>query len=427
MNNQKTKVSVIGLGYVGFPVLCAVASTEKYEAVGFDISTDKVEKAKNKISPIEDELAEELVKKVNYTATNNPEDLANTDIFVICVPTPVDEMFNPDYGPLLGATRTIAPYIRKGTYVIVESTVNPGTCEEVVLPELEKLTGMKGGADFELAHCPERINPGDPKWNVINIPRNLGALTEEGCKYLADFYRTFVQAEVNEMKTVKEAEATKIVENTFRDINIAYVNELAKSFDVLGIDLVNVIKGASNKPFAFMAHWPSCGVGGHCIPVDPYYLIERAKKQGFDHKFLRNARMVNNSMPHYTVEKLVHALNSQGKSVKGSKVVLLGLSYKANLSDLRESPALEIKKILENEYEAKLRIYEPHNKEMSTHSSMEEVLDNADAVIISVNHSEFVNYPLDKWAEVPIIIDGKNCLNKDVLVKAGVTYKGIGR
>lgn len=423
---NKLKVSVIGLGYVGFPVLCAVANTNLYEAVGFDISEDKVAKAAQKISPVDDEYAEMAVKTAEYEVGTDPDVMKNSDIFIVCVPTPVDELFNPDYGPVEGAAKAIAPHIKKGSYVIIESTINPGTCEEVVQPLLEKLTGLKAGVDFELAHCPERINPGDPKWNVVNIPRNVGALTKEGTKFLAEFYRTFVKAEVNEMGTIKEAEATKIIENTFRDINIAYVNELAKSFDMLGIDLVNVIKGASNKPFAFMAHYPGCGVGGHCIPVDPYYLIERAKKQGFDHKFLRSARSVNNSMPHYTVEKLMRALNDEGKAVKTSKIAVLGLSYKANIADLRESPALEIKKILEKEYGAKLRIFEPHNMKLSNVSSIEEAIDGADAVIVTVNHKEFVSYPIEKW-NVPIIIDGRNCLDKDALIARGVVYKGIGR
>lgn len=423
---EKQKVAVIGLGYVGFPLLCAIASKKLYEVVGFDISKRTIKLASDHMSPIQDELAERLVKEAEYTVSDDPEILRNTNIYVVCVPTPVNHYYEPDYTPVIEASKTIAKILRKGDYIILESTVNPGTCEEVMLPILEA-TGLKGGVDFELAHCPERINPGDVKWNVTNIPRNVGALTKEGTKYLADFYRTFVDAEVNEMGNIKEAESTKIIENTFRDINIAYVNELAKSFDVLGIDLLNVIKGASNKPFAFMAHYPSCGVGGHCIPVDPYFLIERAKKAGFDHKFLRNARLVNNSMPHYTVEKLLYALNDQSKSIKGSKIALLGLSYKQNIKDLRESPALVIRKILECEYHATPRVYDPYNLDLSTNTTLEETLDGVDAVIIATAHNEFVSYPLEKWAKIPIIIDGRNCLDKTALVKAGVVYKGIGR
>lgn len=424
---KKLKVSVIGLGYVGFPLLCAVAKVDKYNVVGFDLDKKKINLASQYKSPVEDALAEKLVKEVKYEVSDQPEILSNTDIFIICVPTPVDEFYNPDYTPVLGATKTISKYIKKGSYVILESTVNPGTCEEVMLPVLEDLTKMEGGKDFELAHCPERINPGDPKWNVVNIPRNIGALTAKGTKFLADFYRSFLEGEVREMGNIKEAEATKIIENTFRDINIAYVNELAKSFDVLGIDLVNVIKGASNKPFAFMAHYPSCGVGGHCIPVDPYYLIERAKKAGFDHKFLRGARTVNNSMPHYTVEKLMKALNEHSKSIKGSKVTLLGLSYKRNISDLRESPALVIQKILTREYSANLTVYDPYNPELSNVKSLDEAIKDADAVILATGHDEFTKKPSEYWKNIPIIVDGQNCLNKEELLKLGVTYRGMGR
>lgn len=424
---KKIKVSVIGLGYVGFPLLCAIAKNKKYDVVGFDISKEKISLAKQYKSPVEDELAKKLVKEIKYTVSDNPIVLEGTKIFIICVPTPVDEFYNPDYAPVIAATKTIVPYVNKGSFIVLESTVNPGTCEEVMLPIIEELTHMKGGKDFELAHCPERINPGDPKWNVINIPRNIGALTKEGTKYIADFYRSILISDVNEMNGLKEAEATKIIENTFRDINIAYVNELAKSFDNLGINLINVIKGASNKPFAFMPHYPSCGVGGHCIPVDPYYLIERAKKAGFDHKFLRTARSVNNSMPQYTVDKLLHALNENSKSIKGSKIALLGLSYKKNISDLRESPALVIKKILENDYNASLNIYDPYNLELSTHKTLENALKGCDAIVIATAHDEFVKYSNKKWAKIPIIVDGMNCLDKEGLIKLGVNYKGIGR
>lgn len=424
---KKLNVAIIGLGYVGFPLLCVIARNKKYHAIGFDLSAEKILQAEKYESTVEDELAKKLVKEVTYEVSNNPEVLKNTDIFIICVPTPVDESYNPDYEPVLSAVSIIAPFIRKNTYIVLESTVNPGTCEEVVLPILERLTNLKGGKDFELAHCPERINPGDLKWNVLNIPRNIGALTTEGTKYLADFYRSVLDSNVNEMKSIKEAEATKIIENTFRDINIAYVNELAKSFDVLGIDLINVIKGASNKPFAFMPHYPSCGVGGHCIPVDPYYLIERAKKAGFDHVLLKNARNVNNSMPEYTVEKLMKALNEYSLSIKGAKIVLLGLSYKKNMCDLRESPALVIRKLLETVYHCKLRVYDPYNLQLSTHQTLEDAIKDVDAVIIATAHDEFTKLPIEKWKNVKVLIDGQNCLNKELIQKLGVTYKGIGR
>lgn len=426
---KKTKVSVIGLGYVGFPLLCAIAVNDKYNAVGFDVSNEKVELAKKYKSPIEDETAQKLLSKAKYTADTNPDILKNTDIFIICVPTPIDETYTPDYTPVIKASQTVAKYLKKGNYVILESTVNPGACDEVMIPILQEASKLKAGKDFDVAHCPERINPGDPKWNVLNINRNVGSTRPLATKYLADFYRSILESGtiVNEMDNIKEAEATKAIENTFRDINIAYVNELAMSFDKQGIDLINVIKGASNKPFAFMPHYPGRGVGGHCIAVDPYYLIERAKKAGFDHRLLRNARTVNNGMPKYTVMRLMHALNEISKSIKGSKIALLGLAYKKNISDLRESPSMEIKKILEKEFNADLRIFEPYNLKISTHKTLKETLKGVDAVVIGTDHKEFVQYPIEEYAKIPVIVDGMNCLDKKELLKKGVIYKGIGR
>jgi len=347
---------------------------------------------------------------------------------IICVPTPVLDNYTPDLEPVKSAATTVSKHIRKGTYVIIESTINPGVCDEVVIPILEDKTGLSAGTDFDLAHCPERINPGDPKWNVYNIPRNIGSTSHEATKFLADFYRSFIDAEINEMPDLKTTEATKIIENTFRDINIAYVNELAKSFDVLGIDLLTVIKGASNKPFAFMPHYPSCGVGGHCIPVDPYYLIERAKQSGFDHKFLKIARDINNSMPEYTVDLLAKGLNKFEKPIKNTTVGLLGMSYKADVGDLRQSPSIDIKNIL-LEREANLEIFDMYFPGLSSCSSLEEILEKSFAVIIATDHKEFREITPDLLIKhgVKVIIDGKNCLNKEDFSDTGIFYKGIGR
>ncbi|MBD3330362.1 nucleotide sugar dehydrogenase, partial [Candidatus Peregrinibacteria bacterium] len=308
---EKIKITIIGLGYVGLPLALEINKNCRFEVFGYDID-EKV------ISNIKE-----------FPVNSDPRILKNSKIFIICVPTPIKSDFQPDLKPIKSASELVSKYLQKGNSVVIESTVNPGVCEEVVLPLLEK-SGLKGGKDFELSHCPERINPGDPKWDVSNIPRNIGSLTKEGNKKIADFYRTFLKAEINEVSSLKIAEATKIIENTFRDINIAYVNELAKSFDMLGIDLIEVINAASNKPFAFMPHYPGCGVGGHCIPVDPYYLIERAAVYGFEHSFLKKAREVNNSMPEYTVSLLEKKLINTGKTLKNSKIGLLGLAYKAD-------------------------------------------------------------------------------------------------
>ncbi|MFA6193589.1 MAG: nucleotide sugar dehydrogenase, partial [Parcubacteria group bacterium] len=242
------------------------------------------------------------------------------------------------------------------------------------------------------------------------------------------FYESILDAKIMPMKTIREAEAAKIIENSFRDVNIAFVNELAKSFDLMGIDIVNVIKGAATKPFAFMPHWPSRGVGGHCIPVDPYYLIEKAKENDFDHKFLRSARAINNSMPAYTVEILQEMLNQVEKSIKGTNIGVLGVSYKANVGDLRESPARKVIEILEK-HGAKLHIFDPYLPEHSNAKNIDELLEKSEAVVLLTNHKEFLEIKPEKYKKNSIrsILDGMNCLDKEEFLKAGLIFKGIGR
>ncbi|MFA6474554.1 MAG: nucleotide sugar dehydrogenase, partial [Patescibacteria group bacterium] len=291
---KREHIVVVGLGYVGLP-LAALAAEKGYKVFGIAKGKQKVNALNKGVNTLPDEpsIAPTVAKKL-IKASTSYEAVKRADIVIICVPTPVDHLYNPDLTPVIAAAKGIAKHFRKGQLIILESTVNPGVCEEVVLPILGAGGKRKVGRDFDLAHCPERIDPGNEKWNVRNIPRCVGALTPRGAQRAAKFYRSIITGEVRVMKSIKEAEATKIIENTFRDINIAYVNELAKSFDVLGIDVYDVIQGAATKPFAFMPHYPSVGVGGHCIAVDPYYLIERARKAGFDHKFLKLAREINN-------------------------------------------------------------------------------------------------------------------------------------
>ncbi|MEJ5286992.1 MAG: UDP-N-acetyl-D-mannosamine dehydrogenase [Candidatus Kapaibacterium sp.] len=422
------KVAVLGLGYVGLPLALAIKKRTNHDVVGYDPKAEKVDKILKGICPIEDAQAERDLKEVKLKASTNEEIIDGSDIYFVCVPTPVLDDYTPDLRPLTSAIETIAKFLHRGQYVVIESTVNPGVCDELVVPMLENLTGLKVVKDFNVVHCPERINPGDPKWNVYNIPRNIGSTSPEATKFIADFYRSVLDAEIHEMPDLKTTEATKIIENTFRDINIAFVNELAKSFEVLGIDILAVINGASNKPFAFLPHYPGCGVGGHCIPVDPYYLIDRASKSGFDHKFLKLAREINNSMPAHTVNHLVDALNKFSKSVKGTRIALLGLSYKPNLGDLRESPALKIKKLLE-EKEADLVCFDPYVKEFSNVASIEEALTGAFAILLATAHNEFrvINGELLSKYEVKVVIDGRNFLDKEDIQKYGIYYKGIGR
>lgn len=425
---KKEIVTIVGVGYVGLPLAC-LCGEKGYRTYGIGKDGKKIQQINKGINPIPgDAELDRWVASKPFTATLDFNVVKKSDIVVVCVPTPVDEQYNPDLTPVISATKNIARRIKKGQLIILESTVNPGVCEEVMLPLLEKISNKKVGKDFYLAHCPERINPGDPKWNVRNIPRCVGATSPKGLDKAVKFYRSIISGEIRPMKSIKEAEATKIIENSFRDINIAFVNELAKSFEKLDIDLVDVLSGASTKPFAFMPHWPGIGVGGHCIAVDPYYLIERAKKAGFDHKFLKLAREINNSMPAYTVDKLQQALNGVETSVRGSHIGVLGLSYKANVGDLRESPALKAIELLKD-LGAHVHVFDPYFPEHSSEKDLPSLLKNVEAIVISVNHREFVDMPVSllKKNKIRVVVDGKNCLDMNAVKKAGIIYRGIGR
>ncbi len=400
-------ICIVGLGYVGLP-LAALCVKKGYEVYGYDIDHNKIDAINKGISPVED------VKTVKgVQATTDEKIISKADIIAVCVPTPVDKKYLPNLNPIKSAINSIRDNLKQGSLIIIESTINPGVTEEVIKPILEER--WKDGFDYYLAHCPERINPGDEKWNVENLPRVLGSTTDKGLSSAYNFYTSILTSEVKKMSSIKAAEAVKIVENSFRDINIAFVNELAKSFDTLGIDTVEVIKGAATKPFGFMAHYPSCGVGGHCIPVDPYYLIERAKEQGFNHSFLKLAREINKSMPRYTVEIITEELNKQGMAVNGTKIGILGVSYKGNVGDIRESPAFEIIEMLRKK-KAELKIYDPYVKDKSN-SSLNDVL-NCPCVVLLSDHNEFKD--LD-YSHAKVVIDGKNFLDKSK------NYRGIGR
>ncbi len=425
---RKEVITIVGIGYVGLPLAC-LCGEKGYKTFGITKSQSRVTKVNNGISPIEgDNDLKELVAKKYFSASTKYDSIKQSDIVMICVPTPVDEHYNPDLTPVRTATKSIAKNIKKGQLIIMESTINPGVCEEVIIPLLEEHSGLRVGKDIYLAHCPERINPGDPKWSVRNIPRCVGAYSKVGLRKAVRFYETILEGKVHQMKSLKEAEATKIIENSFRDINIAFVNELAKSFEVLGIDLIDVIDGAKTKPFAFMAHYPSCGVGGHCIPVDPYYLIARAGKSGFDHRFLKLAREINNSMPEYTVERLRKALNELKRSIRGAKIGLLGLSYKANVDDLRESPALEILEILHKEG-AVVEVFDPYFPDRSTSKDIDTLLKKVEVVIIATDHNEFKELTAKSFKRngIKVVIDGKNCLDAEKFIRSNIYYRGIGR
>ncbi len=427
---QAGRVAVVGLGYVGLP-LAVLAAKKGGRVMGLDIDEKKLELIKSGIVPfidgsLQDDLKDVVGKKNGvFEASSDFSKLCGVEYVVVCVPTPVKANHDPDLEPLILACENVGRNLQKGQTVIIESTVNPGACDTAAKPALEKKSGLKAGEDFYFAHCPERINPGDHDWDVENIPRVVGGLDKKSLENAVAFYSSILTSDIKQMGSIPEAEAVKIVENSFRDVNIAFVNELAMSFSRLGIDITRVIEGASTKPFAFMPHYPGCGVGGHCIPVDPYYLIDYAKKNGFHHEFLSLARRINNGMPSYAVSLLISAL---GGVKKVERVAVLGLAYKPDIGDVRESPSFEIINELK-EAGFEVASYDPYVFVKGSENNLDSALQNSGAVVVATAHKAFreltPQYLMSKG--IKIVIDGRNCLPKEKFVASGIIYKGIGR
>ncbi|MFA4855162.1 MAG: nucleotide sugar dehydrogenase [archaeon] len=423
-------VAIIGLGYVGLPLACICAG-KGYKVMGFDLDAEKVALINAGKSPIKDAFVEKrlgALKGKIRASTVAKEALEKADVAIICVPTPAIND-KPDLSFVKSACESLAPFVSKKELVILESTVYPGTVEEIVKPILEKGSGLEAEKDFFLGHCPERIDPGNKKFTIENIPRVIACLSVPGTEKAKKFYESIIDAKVTVLGSVKAAEAVKVVENTFRDINIAYVNELAKSFDSMGIDFSEVIKGASTKPFGFMPFYPGPGVGGHCIAQDPYYLIARSESFGFEPKFLKLARQINESMPSYTVSLVESMLGKSGIQARGAKIALLGLSYKPDIDDSRESPALKILALLK-ERGADVRAFDPFVKKKSNAASLEEAIKGCDCVVLATHHGQFIEKlspPMLKKLGVKIVVDARNVLDKEGILKQGIAYKGIGR
>lgn len=420
------KIAVIGLGYVGLP-LALLAETKGFDVVGIDLNEGKLRALRNRQPIIDDVRANQQLRDTNIEFTDDFTKLRDVSIAIVCVPTPVDEEKNPDLTPVKKASVATAKHLSKGSLLVIESTINPGVCDEVVIPLIEEETDHTIGQTLHIAHCPERINPGDPKWHVGNINRVLGASSGEALDIAYEFYTTLIDASIKRMNTIKEAEACKVVENSFRDINIAFVNELAMSFDALGIDVKNVIDGAATKPFAFMAHYPGIGVGGHCIPVDPYYLIEYAQNNGFDHKFLKLARNINESMPSYAIDKIEQTLDKNGKKLSGAEIAVLGLSYKADVADDRESPAYSVVKVLEKRG-ASVTTYDPYMLKKSSAQTLEVAIKDTDCIIMVTAHSEFKDINPSDLPKHSVFLDGRNALlaKRQDFIDSGISYIGIG-
>ncbi len=420
------KLCIVGLGYVGLPIYFQ-AKFKDFDVFGFDVNEKKIEDLKKGITEIKGRIPEQGFKQFKENDfTSDKNRLKTADTFIICVPTPIDEFKNPDYGCVVDATKLVIEHGKKGCLVCEESTVNPGTMEEIVKPLFEQ-AGWKVDKDYYLVHCPERIDPGNKKYEVDNIPRCIGGLTKESLEKGYELYSKLIDAPIKKMSSIRAAEMTKIVENTFRDVNIAYVNQLAKISDVIDVDIKEVIEGAATKPYAFMPHWPGIGIGGHCIPVDPYYLIEYSKHKGLDPKFLSLAREVNDSMPKYAVGKVQEILNELGKSMKSTKVLVLGYSYKANVSDEREAPSKEVIKILKERL-VDVKVYDPFIMAKSDFKSLNEALLWTEVVVLCTAHNEFIeNVSKLIGSNVKIFFDGRNVFDKELFESKGIRYKGIGR
>lgn len=419
---KQEKVAIIGLGYVGLPLLITICE-KNYNVIGIDIDKEKIEIIKSGRSPFNDQNISNKLKLTHPTLSSCFDSIIDRDIIIICVPTPINKMSTPDYSYIMAACGSISKYLRKNQLIVLESTVNPGSTEEIVIPILENGSKLKAGKDFLISYVPERINPGDKTWSVENIPRVAGSLESKGLMRTISFYSKIVNATITPMDSIKEAEAVKIVENCFRDVNIAFVNELAILFASQNINLPNVIRGAATKPFSWLSHYPGCGVGGHCIPVDPYYLIYDAQKKGYDCKLLKNARNINKQMPLYVVDLLKQSLVEAGIKSGKQKVAVLGLTYKPNVDDVRESPALEICEILKKQGYVVVQ-HDP----FITNNSLDDVLKNTQMVVVCTAHDEYKkispDYLIDRG--VKIVIDGRNCLNYDKFKKSSLIYKGIG-
>jgi UDP-N-acetyl-D-glucosamine dehydrogenase len=359
IEQRTARVCVIGLGYVGLP-LAETFAWGGYPVLGFDIDPDKIQslkKGQSYIGHISSERVAELVATGRFDATTDPRRFQEADAIIICVPTPLTESREPDLSYIINTGEAIRPHLRKGQLVVLESTTYPGTTEELLLPILEK-SGLKAGHDFFLAFSPEREDPGNRDYSTRNIPKVVGGL-DPVCRDLAvALYEPIVEGVVPVSGT-RVAEASKILENTYRAVNIALVNELKAVFSAMGIDVWEVIEAAKTKPFGFQPFYPGPGLGGHCIPIDPFYLTWAARKYGLNTRFIELAGEINLSMPQYVVNRVGEALNELGKPVKGSRVCILGVAYKKDVDDPRESPAFTILELLERRG-AVLSYNDPH-------------------------------------------------------------------
>lgn len=414
-NDRSAHIAILGLGYVGLP-LAVVFAESGFKVTGIDPITAKVDqlnKGESYILDIDSEKIAKLVKSGNLSATTDFSVLSDVDAISICVPTPLRKTGDPDLSFILSVAETLQKYIHPGLAIVLESTTYPGTTRELILQRLCEESDLKVGEDFFLAFSPERVDPGREDWTTINTPKVLGGITENCLKVTQSWYCQALE-QVIPVSSAEVAEMTKLLENTFRMINIGMVNELAIMCDRLGVDVWEVIDAAATKPFGFMKFLPGPGLGGHCIPIDPLYLSWKLKSLNYSARFIELASEINTGMPRFAVSKIQDALNMQKKSLNGSKVLILGVAYKPDIDDMRESPALDVIHYLIQKG-AEVSYHDPYipaiNHEgiqLESISDLEKAMKASDCVAIITNHSTY-DYD-DILDKAKLIIDTRNAL-----------------
>jgi UDP-N-acetyl-D-glucosamine dehydrogenase len=420
IESRHARTGVVGLGYVGLPLLVELAKAG-FHSTGIDLDARKIQAIQDGRSYIPDVSTADVLALKRAGKLDTTTDfavVAQLDTINICVPTPLRKTKDPDMSYIVSAVEAVSKYLHEGMLIVLESTTYPGTTEEVVQPLLEA-TGLKAGVDFFLAFSPERVDPGNPTFQTHNVPKVVGGLTPDCAKLAAALYGTAIQTIVS-VSSTRVAEMVKLLENTFRAVNIGLVNELALMCDRMDIDVWEVVDAAKTKPFGFMAFYPGPGLGGHCIPIDPFYLSWKAKQTGFDPRFIELAGHINAAMPHYVVEKIADALNTKRKAINGSTILIAGIAYKRDIDDMRESPALDVMGLLHAKG-ARVAYADPYVPQLrgSDWSGRYDIkavdltrgsIGKYDCVVIVTDHKTFDYDAL--VAEANIIVDTRNAIKK---------------
>jgi len=417
IEGKSITVGVVGLGYVGLPLAVEKAKAG-FKTIGFDVQDEKVKlvnEGHNYIGDVVDSDLKELVESKMLTATTDFSFVKDVDFVAICVPTPLDAHQQPDISYVKSSTEAISKYLTKGTMVVLESTTYPGTTEELIKPILEEGSGLKCGEDFYLGFSPERVDPGNLIYKTKNTPKVVGAIGKDATEVIATMYRAVLEGDVYEVSTPAIAEMEKILENTYRNINIGLVNELTMLCNKLGISMWEVVDAAKTKPYGFQAFYPGPGLGGHCIPLDPYYLSWKAREYGFHTSMIESSMMINDQMPEYCVERASKILNRHAKAMNGAKVLVVGVAYKQDIDDYRESPALRVIEVLKREM-ANVEFYDPWiseykykgEKYQGLKDITPEVIASYDLIMITAAHTN-VDYDMIQKNAVAIF-DTKNVM-----------------